>query len=297
MKCILFLLVFSVVVLGQKQITTEFNLNQSTVNRSIALFGNFPKSYSGGSVITSYTLKLLTPRVELLQGMARITLTVQFRNPVIGFKELEVSPQVKFNYSLTSNGILAEWENLGNYINGLNIPTVIKEILIAKLSEITIPVYPAKLVDFFDDLVPNTTATKVSPEGWAFNIITTPDNLKISVTLALDDDYPGIKMYSWNHTKFIIQPNVNIEVKELFLGVLSGEELMHITTSTSISKNGSAEFLITNPDLITNNSSGRFLSVKFKSEQRGEFIVMYSAGYLPVTNQMNELTYILNKKD
>ncbi|MCS7053506.1 MAG: hypothetical protein NZM09_07195 [Ignavibacterium sp.] len=271
---------------AQRTINMNFDLYQNAANNIIAMENNFPIIYSGNVGGNSYYFELEQPTVEFNQNFMKMIAILKINTTPTGYLELEIQPSIYVNYSLSTDNVTAFLQNLPNYINSNfpQIPQWIKDKIIEHYQSLQLEMYPAKLLNYAESLIPNFLAIEIS--NIDFSLRSLSGKLQIGISFVAAGIAPNYQCYTFNHNFVKITSNVQVDIKRLTLVTGGGTIIYDFNGTMPIQKGGEVVFNVTNPNnyWIT-NQSGRRIRVLLQSNIRGTFLRVYSADYVPDNDQ------------
>lgn len=289
MKKIILSLLFLVpsYLYAQRTVSMNFDLYQNAANNIIAMEGNFPIIYSGNVGGNSYYFELEQPTVEFNLNYMKMIAVLKINTTQTGYLEIEIHPSIYVNYQLSTDNVTAFLENFPNYINTTfpEIPQWIRDKIIQHYQSLQLEMYPAKILDYAESYVPDFLDIEVSNIG--FSVQSLIGKLQIEISFEVTGIAPFYQCYTYNHIYVKITSNVRVDIKRLTLGNILGEVYYDYNGTTEIQKDGEAIFNVYNSNNSAISQNGRYIRVLLQSEERGTFLRVYSAAYMPYDDQWN----------
>lgn len=276
---------FSDSLLAQRTVSMNFDLYQNAANNIIAMEGNFPLIYSGIVGGWSYYFELEQPTVEFNQNFMKMIAILKINTTPTGYQELELQPSIYVNYSLSTDNITAFLQNFPDYINTNFswIPQEIRNKIIEHYQSLQLTMYPAKILDYAENFVPNFLAIEVS--NITFSVQSLPSKLQIGIAFEVTGIPPLFQCYTYENTKVKITSNVRVDIIRLTIGNSLGELYYDFNGTITIQNGGEAIFNYYNQNNSAISQSGRYIRVLFRSDVRGTFLRKYNAWYMPNNGQ------------
>lgn len=162
---------FSSTSFGQpRAVSIEYQINASTINRFIAsqTFPTLTGTYSS----YSYNISITPPVVQLNTNSATVQFTI-IANTSIGNYSFTVQPTFTIpNLDVSLSQITAIIQQFDTIINNRSdIPSWLKPIIIAGYNNLDLTIYPSKLLDYANSMIPNWADIHVTDIGVSFAVI------------------------------------------------------------------------------------------------------------------------------
>lgn len=282
---LLMLFLFSSSLLAQRTVSMNFDLYQNAANNIIAKEGSFPIIYSGNVGWNSYYFELEQPTVQFNQNFMKMTAILKINTTPTGYLELEIQPSIYVNYEISTDDVTAFLENFPNYINTNfpQIPQWVRDKIIEHYQSLQLTMYPAKILDYAENFVPNFLAIEVS--NITFSVQSLPSKLQIGIAFEVTGIPPFYQCYTYEHTRVKITSNVRVDVIRLTVGNIAGDVYYDFNGTMAIQKGGYAIFNYYNENNTAISQGGRYVRVLLRSDVRGTFLRRYNAWYMPNNGQ------------
>lgn len=138
-----------------RTIFTQFDLTEIGINRFIATQSFPPVSGTFPGTNITYTASISRPYVTVRNGSMRANFTIYVSTSENNNYVIPVSPYLTIDLSYIYLTDIRAWMiNFPTLINGLNIPQMIKDMIIEKYNTMNLVIYPGKILDEANNFVP-----------------------------------------------------------------------------------------------------------------------------------------------
>lgn len=282
-------------VMSQQTITGTFEVDESAVNGFIAIQysqPSFPREFSGSIGGFTYRLLLGQPRVEFVPNFMRMRAHLRAETNIGNF-DWDITPSIYINNSISLEDVVALLQNFPQYVNTYlaNAPQWLRDVIIQHYQDLNLLVYPGKILEFAESFVPEFLAIEVSNIGLD-PIVSMQGKVSITAFLTVTGIQPWYPGYTMNRNFFKVRSNVRVTVTNVtFYNASLGITFWDWSGNVSIPKNGETTFQFHCSEQYgddcsgqANTQSGRRIKVLFQSE-RGRFLHIYAADYMPINGQ------------
>jgi hypothetical protein len=172
-----------------------------------------------------------------------------------------------------------------------NAPQWLRDVIIQHYQSLNLLVYPGKILEFAESFVPEFLAIEVSNIGLD-PIVSMQGKVSITPFLTVTGIQPWYPGYTLNRNFFKVHSNVRVNVTNVtFYNSSLGVVFWDWSGSVLVTKNGEATFQFHCSQQYGDDCSGqattqggRRIKVLFESE-RGRFLHIYAADYMPINGQ------------
>lgn len=239
-----FFLLAQLLTATPRNVSAQVQINATAINRFLAA-QTYPQLSGTGSGGT-YNISMSTPVVQISPGSAMVYITF-IASAGGSTYTIPVQPTITIpNLSVSTSSIIARLQEFEGWINSrTDIPAWLRQIIISGYNDLDLTMYPSKLIDYANSLVPEFVDIEVSDIGLTFSAI--EDALQFTLTSTVEGN-PPVYYVEWNriysnNVYLRFKSNVATEVKQVRVFEDLGASWENNSLSVAIPKNGSSEEL------------------------------------------------------
>jgi len=267
----------------ERTITSYFEVEEYAVNRIIAQEYD-PGSFEYSGTVGSYTYHLMMgqPEVNFEQNQMNMQATLTAETNV-GNYSWTISPSIYVNYSISISQVIALLESFPAYVNTYlaNAPQWLRDVIISHYEDLELTVYPAKVLDYTESMVPDYIAFSV--KDVTVSVQSLPEVLQIGLGIVVEGTPASFTVETRNQTKLRISSNVETTVKKVQIYATQAGEIWSNSNSVTIPQNGSYTYSF--PDLgVANTQGGRTIRIYFENPYN-QLVRIYDCYYLWHNNE------------
>lgn len=215
---------------------TELGINRFIATQSFPpLTGTFP-----GTNIT-YTVSISRPYVTLRQNSFRANFTIYVTTSENNNYVIPVNPNLRLDPQfVTLSEIKAFLENFPALIQALSIPQMIKDMIIERYNSLNLVIYPNKILEAANQLVPSYFNIVITDIGGGYQILDRKLRLNFSVTVNSEPPHFIVQRNTSNDgiVRFRILSNIRTKLFKVHIGDANGPgEEVEFTYDEWIDKN------------------------------------------------------------
>jgi len=221
---------------GEVEVTTRtinmsVDIAEIAINRFIATQNFPPVSGTFPNTNITYTAWISRPFVTLRANHFRANFTIYVQTSEPAFYVIPVNPDLRLDPAFVTLSEVRAWlENFPALINSLNIPQMIKDMIIQQYNNLNVIIYPNRLLDMANNLIPQYLNIWITDMGGGYAISNRALRLNFSITVNAEPPFFAFQSLTVPEGLFQFKGHSNVKtiLHEVRLYGLNGKEWQHV---------------------------------------------------------------------